>query len=80
MYLTDKHHGKVHLAFARHSGKKETRLTAGDEPTDRETFTEYGLRFDIEEGFKDGKPGAFNLESSKIRDAELSLQNLLIPD
>ena len=60
----------MHLAFARHSGKKETWLIASDEPTDRETFTEYGLRFDIEEGFKDDKPGAFNLESSKIRDAK----------
>lgn len=70
VYLTDNHHGRVHLAFARHTGKTETWLIASDEPTDGETFREYGLRFDIEEGFKDDKSGAFNLESSKIRDAE----------
>ncbi|NOQ35394.1 MAG: transposase [Methylococcaceae bacterium] len=70
VYLTENHHGKVHLAFARHTGKTETWLIASNEPTDRETFTEYGLRFDIEEGFKDDKSGAFNLESSKIRNAK----------
>ena len=70
VYLTDDYHGKVHLAFARHTGKTETWLIASDEPTSRETFTEYGLRFDIEEGFKDDKSGMFNLESLKVRDAE----------
>jgi hypothetical protein len=70
VYLTDSYHGKVHLAFARHTGKTETWLIASNEPTDRETFREYGLRFDIEEGFKDDKSGVFNLESLKIRDAE----------
>jgi len=70
VYLTDSYHGSVHLAFVRHTGKTETWLIASDEPTDRETFREYGLRFDIEEGFKDDKSCAFNLESSKIRDAE----------
>lgn len=70
VYLTDNYHGKVHLAFARQTGKTETWLIASDEPTDCDTFREYGLRFDIEEGFKDDKSGAFNLESSKIRDAK----------
>ena len=70
VYLTDEYYGKVHLAFARHTGKTETWMIASNEPTDRETFTEYGLRFDIEEGFKDDKSGAFKLESSKLRDAE----------
>ena len=70
VYLTDNYHGQVHLAFARHTGKTETWLIASNEPTDRETFSEYGLRFDIEEGFKDDKSGLFNLESSKIRNAE----------
>ena len=45
-------------------------LIASDEPTSRETFVEYGLRFDIEEGFKDDKSGVFQLESSKFRDAQ----------
>jgi len=70
VYLTDMHYGPVHLAFARHTGKDETWLIASNEPTDLETFREYGLRFDIEEGFKDDKSGLFELESSKIRDAD----------
>lgn len=71
VYVTDKQHGAVHLAFARHSGKEdETWLIVSNEPTDLETFTEYGLRFDIEEGFKDDKSGLFELESSKLRDAK----------
>jgi hypothetical protein len=71
VYVTDKQHGAVHLAFARHSGKAdETWLIVSNEPTDLETFTEYGLRFDIEEGFKDDKSGLFALESSKFRDAK----------
>jgi hypothetical protein len=70
VYLTDDHYGAVHLAFARHTGKDETWLIASNEPTNRETFSEYGLRFDIEEGFKDDKSGLFKLEASKIRDAE----------
>jgi len=70
VYVTDEYFGEVHLAFARHSGKTETWLIVSNEPTDCETFREYGLRFDIEEGFKDDKSGLFNLESSKIRNAE----------
>ncbi len=41
-----------------------------DEPTDCETFQKYDLRFNIEEGFKDDKLGAFQLESSKIKNTE----------
>ena len=59
------------MAFARHSKKRETWLIASDEPTSHETFHEYGLRFDIEEGFKDDKSGLFQLESSKFRDAQV---------
>jgi len=69
VYLTDEYYGEIHLAFARHSGKKETWLIVSDEPTSLETFKEYGLRFDIEEGFKDDKSGLFELELSKLRDA-----------
>ncbi|MDM8566666.1 hypothetical protein QUF74_13570 [Candidatus Halobeggiatoa sp. HSG11] len=36
----------------------------------RETFVEYSYRFNIEEGFKDDKSGAFQLESSLFRDAQ----------
>jgi hypothetical protein len=78
VYLTDSYYGKVHLAFARHSKKRETWLIASDEPTDYETFHEYGLRFDIEEGFKEDKSGLFQLESSKFRDAQ-ALTRLYTP-
>jgi hypothetical protein len=40
VYLTDAHYGEVHLAFARHSYKKETWLIVSNEPTNRETFQE----------------------------------------
>ena len=70
VYLTNDYYGKVHLAFARHSGYPENWLIASDEPTSRETFIEYGYRFDIDSGFKDDKSGAFQLESSKFRDAQ----------
>jgi hypothetical protein len=78
VYVTDSYYGKVHLAFARHSKKQETWLIASDEPTSLETFTEYGLRFDIEEGFKDDKSGLFQLESSQFRDAQ-ALTRLYLP-
>ena len=34
-----------------------------------QTFREYGLRFTIEENFKDDKSSGFNLENSKLRSA-----------
>lgn len=40
-----------------------------DEPTDLQTFAEYGLCFDIEENFLDDKSTGFQLESSLIRSA-----------
>ncbi|MDM8566172.1 hypothetical protein QUF74_11040 [Candidatus Halobeggiatoa sp. HSG11] len=70
VYLTNNYYGKVHLVFARHSGNRENWLIVSDEPTSRKTFVEYSYRFDIEEGFKDDKSGAFQLESSLFRDAQ----------
>ena len=40
---------------------------ASDEPPEWETFSEYGLRFDIEENFLDDKSNGFQLESSGVR-------------
>jgi len=69
VYLTEEKFGPVHVAFARLSGKRETWLIVSDEPTDQDTLKEYGLRYDIEEGFKDDKSGAFQLEASGFREA-----------
>jgi len=69
VYLTEEQYGLVHVAFARLRGKRETWLIVSDEPTGPECLKEYGLRYDIEEGFKDDKSGAFNLEASGFRDA-----------
>ena len=38
-----------------------------DEPTTLQTFREYGLRFDIEELFKDEQSSGWNLHKSEIR-------------
>ena len=69
VYITKQRFGPVHLALARPRSGKEDWLVASDEPTDLETFDEYGLRFDIEENFLDDKSNGFQLESSLIRSA-----------
>lgn len=70
VYITANQFGPVHLALAKPHGVKEEWLIVSDEPTAVTTFDEYGLRFDIEEGFLDDKSGGFQLESSQIRSAE----------
>ena len=59
----------MHLALARRKDGKAEWLVVSDEPTDLQTFEEYGLRFDIEENFLDDKSNGFQLESSLIRSA-----------
>lgn len=68
--ITERRYGPVHLAMARRQDGKEYWLVLSDEPTDLQTFEEYGLRFDIEENFLDDKSNGFQLESSLIRSAE----------
>ena len=70
VWVTQDYFGPVHLALARPNGLRECWYVLSDEPTDRETFTEYGLRFDIEENFLDDKSNGFQLESSLIRSAQ----------
>jgi hypothetical protein len=38
-----------------------------DEPTNLQTFREYGLRFDIEEAFLDDQSAGWNLQKSELR-------------
>lgn len=71
VWLTKQRFGPVYLALAHAQTQDgyEKWAILSDEPTDLHTFDEYGLRFDIEENFLDDKSGGFQLESSKIRDA-----------
>jgi hypothetical protein len=67
--ITKERFGPLHLAMGRPIDSKERWIVISDEPTDGETFREYGLRFDIEENFLDDKSNGFQLESSLIRSA-----------
>jgi hypothetical protein len=69
--ITAQRFGPVHLALARPRGGTECWFVVSDEPTDLETFDEYGLRFDIEENFLDDKSNGFQLESSLLRSADV---------
>jgi hypothetical protein len=41
-------------------------FVASSEPTDARTLQEYGLRFDIEETFRDEKSGGYQLQTSRL--------------
>ena len=69
--ITAQRFGPVHLALARPRSGTECWFVISDEPTDLETFDEYGLRFDIEENFLDDKSNGFQLESSLLRSADV---------
>ena len=54
--LTRQQIGPLHLALAwPANGQSDPWYVISDEPTDLDTFAEYGLRFDIEENFLDDK-------------------------
>lgn len=75
--LTGQHFGPVHVVLGRPTDGSERWQVVSDELTSLETFTEYGQRFQIEEGFLDDKSGLFELEHSKLRDAT-SLERLVL--
>jgi Transposase DDE domain len=68
--ITAEQFGPVSLALARHSSTGEYWYIVSDEPTNVQTFGEYGRRFDIEENFLDDKSNGFQLESSLVREAD----------
>jgi hypothetical protein len=68
--ITKKRYGPVHLAVAKLENSKEKWFVVSSEPTDRATFVEYGMRFDIEESFLDDKSNGFQLEDSRLQSAE----------
>ena len=60
-------YGPIHIIFGRNSLNGELWVVASDEPTTLQTFAEYGLRFDIEELFKDEQSSGWNLQKSELR-------------
>ena len=78
--LTERRFGPVHLALGhmRTPNGYEQWALVSDLPTTLETFETYALRFDIEESFLDDKSGGFQLEASKIDDADALSRLLLI--
>jgi hypothetical protein len=72
VWLTKQLFGPVYLALAQVQTDKGVQkwAIASDEPTELNTFHEYGLRFDIEENFLDDKSGGFQLESSELFDSQ----------
>jgi hypothetical protein len=70
VWVSNERYAPLHIAFARLRGSHEPWFIVSSQPTGKETFEEYGLRFDIEENFLDDKSNGFQLESSQIRDPE----------
>jgi hypothetical protein len=70
VHITAERFGPLHLALAHLPGNTDYWLVVSDEPTDLQTFDEYGLRFNIEENFLDDKSNGFQLEASLIRSKE----------
>lgn len=60
-------HGPVHVAMGYNNVNGEFWAIVSDEPTNLQTFREYGLRFDIEESFLDDQSNGWNLQKSEIR-------------
>ena len=62
--------GPLHLAYGCNTLNGEYWAIVSDEPTNLQTFREYGLRFDIEEAFLDDQSAGWNLQKSELRSGE----------
>ena len=62
------YYGLVHVIIGRNNVNGELWAIVSDEKTTLQTFSEYGLRFDIEENFLDDQSGGWNIQRSMIRD------------
>jgi hypothetical protein len=70
--------GPVHLAAAcLHARPDDPWFVVSDEPTTARTFEEYGLRFDVEESFRDDQSGGFQLHKSRLTTPD-ALERLLL--
>jgi hypothetical protein len=80
VWLTEQRYGPLHLALAyvQTTSGYEKWAIISDEPVGLHTFDEYGLRFDIEEGFLDFKSAGFQLESSQLEDSDALSRLFLI--
>ncbi len=61
-------YGAVHVILGRNSVNGELWAIVSNEKTTLQTFSEYGLRFDIEENFLDDQSAGWNVQRSMIRD------------
>ena len=80
VWIGNQRFGPLYLALAHvqtRNGYEEWAI-ASDEPTDLLTFDEFGLRFDIEEGFLDDKSAGFQLAASDIRTTDALARLVLI--
>jgi len=57
----------VHVALGYNAFNGEFWAIVSDEPTNLQSFREYGLRFNIEEAFLDDQSNGWNLQKSEIR-------------
>lgn len=68
--ILDENIGTAHVALANPLDSEDPWYIITDQFSDVTTFEEYGLRFDIEEGFLDDKSNGFQLESTRLDDAD----------
>lgn len=70
--------GPVSLALARQLEQPDKPwFVVSDEVTTAQTLDEYGLRFDIEEGFLDEKSGGYQIQTSELATPE-ALERLIL--
>jgi len=70
--------GPVHLALSCQLEQPDDPwFVVSDEPTTAQTLDEYGLRFDIEESFRDEKSGGYQIHLSHLAQPE-ALERLLL--
>jgi hypothetical protein len=78
VWLTQARYGPVNLALGWAAGANtEPWYIATDAKAGWDTLGEYGLRMDIDEGFRDDKSGGFQLEDSRL-DAPAAVERLLL--
>jgi len=70
--------GPVNIALANPEGDEEPWYIISDAPTCLVTLDEYALRFDIEESFLDDKSSGFQVESTKLDDAQAIARLFLV--
>lgn len=78
VYVTAQRYGPVSIAAVMPFGHKDPWLIVSDEPCSARTFAEYHQRTQIEEGFLDLKSATFNLEDTRLGQAQQLLQLLWV--